>query len=87
MMYDGYGWGWGGSIVMGVLIVLFWAGVITMIVLAIRYLAGGGQATSAGDRTLRSGEDILAERFARGEIDDEEYRRRMSLLREHRAPR
>jgi len=29
-------------------------------------------------------EDLLAERFARGEIDEDEFRRRMALLREHR---
>jgi putative membrane protein len=27
---------------------------------------------------------VLAERFARGEIDDDEYRQRMTTLREHR---
>ncbi|MFJ5901901.1 SHOCT domain-containing protein [Streptomyces sp. NPDC093064] len=32
----------------------------------------------------RRAEDLLAERFARGEIDDEEYKRRLALLREHR---
>ena len=30
----------------------------------------------------RSGEAVLAERFARGEIDDAEYRRRRDVLRE-----
>ena len=44
MMYDGWmwgdGWGWGGWILMTVVMVLFWAVVITTIVLAIRYLAG-----------------------------------------------
>jgi putative membrane protein len=29
-------------------------------------------------------EDRLADRFARGEIDEDEFRRRMTLLREHR---
>ncbi len=29
-------------------------------------------------------EDLLAERFARGEIDEDEYLRRAALLREHR---
>jgi uncharacterized membrane protein len=31
---------------------------------------------------MRSGEVTLAESFARGEITEEEYRRRMSVLRE-----
>ncbi|MEU9129520.1 SHOCT domain-containing protein [Kitasatospora sp. NPDC048540] len=29
-------------------------------------------------------EQLLAERYARGEIDDEEYRRRLDVLRQHR---
>jgi hypothetical protein len=28
-------------------------------------------------------DDVLAERFARGEIDENEYRQRLSALREH----
>ena len=47
MMYDGWmwgdGWGWGGWILMTVVMVLFWAALITAIVLAIRYLAGSRQ--------------------------------------------
>jgi putative membrane protein len=84
MMYGWDGWGWGGWIVMTVLMVVFWAVVITAIVLAIRYASAGGQRTQGGSST-KTAEDVLAERFARGEIDDEEYRRRMSLLREHRT--
>ncbi len=89
MMHDGWmwgdGWGWGGWVVMCVVMVLFWAAVITAIVLAIRYLVGsdgasGGSARYAPPRP----EDMLAERFARGEIDEDEYRRRMTLLQEHR---
>ncbi|MGB8506332.1 SHOCT domain-containing protein [Mycobacterium sp.] len=80
-----YGWDWGGWIVITVVMVLFWAAVITAIVLAVRYLAGGvGQRSQGGDRLTRTPEDVLAERFARGDIDEEEYRRRMLLLREHR---
>ncbi|MGW2520352.1 SHOCT domain-containing protein [Streptomyces sp. NPDC001617] len=30
-------------------------------------------------------EQLLAERFARGEIDEDEYNRRMSVLRAHRG--
>lgn len=85
MMYDGWGWGSGGWILMTVLMMLFWAAVITAVVLAIGHLAGP-RHTSAhppGPGPARA-EDLLAERFARGEIDEDEYRRRMTLLREHR---
>ncbi len=33
----------------------------------------------------RSAEDLLADRFARGEIDEEEYNRRMVVLRRQRS--
>jgi putative membrane protein len=32
----------------------------------------------------RDGESVLAERYARGEIDDDEYRSRLTILRERR---
>ena len=89
MMYDGWmwgdGWGWGGWILMTVVMVLFWAVVITTIVLAVRYV-GGSRHTSGGPPGYvpPNPEDVLAERFARGEIDDDEYRRRMAALRQHR---
>ena len=86
MMYGWDGWGWGGWIVMTLMMVLFWAAVITAIVAAIHYLTGGGsQRNQRNDRPIRSAEDVLAERFARGDIDEDEYRRRTTLLREHRG--
>ena len=86
MWHDGGGWG--GWILMSLAMILFWALVITAIVLAVRYLVGaagphnrpGAGPTPAGNRA----EDVLAERYARGEIDDDEYRRRLTLIREHR---
>ena len=71
---------------MGVLMVAFWAVVITLVVMAIRYLTSD-RGKSAGPQTgatVSGAEDVLAERYARGAIDDDEYRRRLALLREHR---
>ena len=85
-MYDGDNWmwhsGWGGWILMAVLMAVFWAIVITLVALAIRYLTVDRQR-SAGPSASQA-EVLLAERYARGEIDDDEYRQRMALLREHR---
>ena len=64
---------------MSVSMVLFWGLVITGFVLLIRYLAG--PAATASRPHANPPEVILAERFARGEIDDEEYRRRLEVLR------
>lgn len=82
----GNGWmwngGWGGWILTAVVLVVFFALLITAVVVAVRYLGGGGG--HRGSAQARGAEDVLAERFARGEIDDEEYRKRVTLLREHR---
>ena len=63
--------------------VLFWGLVIFGIVALVRYLGGTRDATgstpAAGRQTPP--EEMLAERFARGEIDDDEYQRRRELLR------
>jgi putative membrane protein len=66
----------------GLAMILFWGGLIVAIVLAVRYLGmpGGGEGRGRDDR--RDPLDILRERFARGEIDDEEYRRRRQGLEE-----
>ncbi len=84
-MWDGYGWDWGGWIVMTIVMVLVFAAVITAIVLAIRYLGGSHTTTSRPSSYGQSSpEDVLAGRFARGEIDEDEFRRRMTALRENR---
>jgi putative membrane protein len=85
MMYDGWGMGWGGWQLMTLVMIVFWAILITAIVLAVRYVAGSGrQGAGPGPSGSARAEDLLAERFARGEIDDDEYRQRVTLLREHR---
>jgi putative membrane protein len=48
-----------------------------IIALAVRWTGLGGQASS---RTTSTARDILDERFARGEIDDDEYEKRRRIL-------
>jgi hypothetical protein len=43
-----------------------------------------GSAASATSSGQNRADDALAERFARGEIDENEYRQRLAALREHR---
>ncbi|MGW0632941.1 SHOCT domain-containing protein [Streptomyces sp. NPDC002758] len=91
MWYDG-GWGWGGWFAMAIFPVLFLVLVIAGVVVLVRYLTGsrhghqGGPFPFSGEPGWGSkrAEDLLAERFARGEIDEDEYKRRLTLLREHR---
>ena len=83
MMYDD--WGWGGWLLMTLVMIVFWAAVITAVVMAVRYLASSRRpGPNPGASGPTRAEDLLAERYARGEIDDDEYRQRLTLLREHR---
>lgn len=76
MMY-GYGMGGWGYLFMIISSVLFWGLLITGIVVLVRHFSGRPTNDRPG---TASPEQILAERYARGEIDDEEYRRRLDTL-------
>ncbi len=80
MMHDwGYGWGWGGGMFFGP---LFMIGgpvlLIILIVVLIRWLAGSRD--TPGARLTPTPRDILDERFAKGEIDREDYEARRKAL-------
>lgn len=65
-------------VLMGVGMVVLWGGIIVLAV-ALRNLYGDDRAWSAATRHPAPGE-ILAERFARGEITEQEYQHRMVIL-------
>jgi putative membrane protein len=73
--HDVSGWGW---FTMSASMILFWVLIITAAVLLFRALG----RTTEHTRTpaVPSAERLLAERFARGEVDEEEYRRRLATL-------
>jgi len=81
MFWDGNdigGWGYG---VMVISMILFWGAVILGIILLAR--AVGSKPQNRGELpTSGSAESTLAQRFARGEIDEIEYRSRLVTLRE-----
>lgn len=68
-MMGGAGWWW-------LVVLLFWLAVIALIVWAVRT---GRDGTSAPDPN-HDARRILAERYARGEIDADEYRERLEVL-------
>ncbi|MFI7296421.1 SHOCT domain-containing protein [Streptomyces sp. NPDC050121] len=82
MFWDAHGvsgWGWFG---MSVGMVLFWALIITALVLVFR--AANQPHEHTHTPAAPTPQQILGERFARGEIDEEEYRRRLTGL--HAGP-
>lgn len=80
-MMWGSGWGWGGWLAMASMMVLFWGLVVAGIIAIVRYINGSGQSGQGPDTGRRGAQGILDDRFARGEIDDEEYARRREALR------
>lgn len=82
MMYGWYdGWGIGSWIVMGLMMLLFWGGIIALVMLLIR--RGGTAGPGGAAEPHRDAERILNERFARGEIDEAEFTARRTALRRH----
>ncbi|MEV4898239.1 SHOCT domain-containing protein [Nonomuraea sp. NPDC055795] len=59
---------------------LFWVAVVGLVIWAKRTGRWGPRRTAAASPTA-SAEQILAERYARGEMSDDEYMERMSVLR------
>lgn len=82
MMYWNDGWGWGAWLMMTVGMIGFWGLVAWVIVTLARGASVRG--ASVPRATERSPEDILAERFARGEIDADEYTARRDALQARR---
>ena len=75
MGYHSGGWNGGDWVAMAVMMLAFWGVVAGVVVWAI----GSGRRT--GDRGERAApEQVLDERLARGEIDEDEYRRRRDAL-------
>ena len=76
--YGGHpsGWGW---VLTSVGMVVFWGILITVVVLLVRSPRAAAQPP--GEPTVRlTPEQVLAERFARGEIDEADYTGRLATL-------
>jgi putative membrane protein len=90
------GLGWGGWLLWVLFMVALWALVIMAVVWLVRSFTHRGPMTAqratqvhggpppwwrAGGTGTVSAEQILAERFAQGQIDEHEYRARLAVLR------
>ena len=71
-------WGWNGSdwVWMTIGMILFWGALVAVIWAIVRSKHDGSRPEQL-DAT-----DTLAQRFARGEITEEDYRERLQVLRE-----
>lgn len=86
-MMNGYGsmMGWGWMWIFWILIVI---GVVLLVVLAVRMMRGdtprrgGDHDTFDRARPQATARQTLEQRYARGEIDTEEYRERLRVLEE-----
>ncbi len=67
--------GWGGFLFGPIMMILIVAAVVAMVVMLLRWFGIGSR-----DTTRRGALDILEERFARGEIDKDEFEERRRTL-------
>ncbi len=76
----GGGWGWGHMFFGSFMMLLFWVGLVILIIFAVRRMGTGsprgGDGPALGTRAL----GILEVRHARGEIEQAEYEDRRRLL-------
>ena len=87
MMGDGYGiqgWGdgmgWGGWLMMGVFALVCLALVGALIYWLVQGARGGFGPQDSEPSTRPLAQSTLAERFARGDIDEDEFLRRKTVL-------
>jgi putative membrane protein len=77
MYWDGHdGGGW--VVGMAIMMIVFWGSITTLIWVGVRALLN--RPPQPGPTNRQEPRDILAERLARGEIEPEEFERRLELL-------
>jgi putative membrane protein len=73
-MWWGHGMTWEGMIWGGLMMLLFWGGLIALAVILIRTFAKSGSERSwTGGESADTALEIIKKRYARGEISKSEY--------------
>lgn len=80
MWYWNGSWSWWGWLGMTLTMLIFWGLVIWGIVALVRYLNPPATREPSSPQRRPTPEAILALRFARGEIDEQEYSRKRDIL-------
>lgn len=70
------GWSVGDWVAMSTMMILFWGVLVALVVWVVRTVRGDRGSIGRADQA----DVVLAERFARGEIDGEEFARGRELL-------
>lgn len=86
MMWWNHGaWGAGDWFAMSFMMIVFWGLLIAVAVWLVRSSRNGRDSTiGVGTRSVTPrADELLAERFARGEIDADEYGRRSAVLHDN----
>ncbi len=78
MWWYGNGMGAWGYTLMTVSMLVFWGLVVFGVVALVRHLGRQDRSVTAGQP---SPEQVLATRFVHGQIDEQEYRERLDVLR------
>jgi putative membrane protein len=81
MYWNGHGMGGWGYAFMVLNSIVFWALLVGAGLLLYRAIRGSGSHRDTAATEPPPAERILAERYARGEIDEDEYQRRLGTLR------
>jgi putative membrane protein len=75
-----WGGGWAGPAFGFIMMIAVIAGIVAVIVLLFRALGSGSGGQAAARGGGKAALDILEERFARGEIDAQDFEERRRLL-------
>lgn len=71
-------WGGGYGMFGGLMMLVFWGVILALIVMAVRWFAGDRPGESKSTDAM----DILKSRFAKGEIDEDDFRKRKAALKD-----
>ncbi len=79
-----WGYGWGGWALGALMMLVFWGGLVALVIFAVRGW-GGSHRGDSGQPRVPDATATLEERFARGEISKEEFEERRGVLDRHAA--
>ena len=84
MFWNDSGWGVGAWLGMSLMMIVFWGGLIALTVWLVRSFRTDDETHLSQSATSHA-DELLAERFANGDIDEEEFQRRLGVLQSNRT--